>query len=98
MLANNALTGGCAENHRRERDVVRHAHQVHRVQQTVRGLQNCCAVQKKGSNKCTSRSQNNRDCCQSKGYNRICENEDLRMHLEQDVITLEFPESAKAAK
>ena len=100
MLANNVLTGGCAENRRRERDIVMHAHQVHRVQQTVRGLQNCCAVQKKGSNKCTSRSQNNRNCCRVniKGYNKICENEDLCMHLEQDVITHEFPEFAKAAK
>ena len=66
MLANNVLIGGCAENRRRERDIVMHAHQAHRVQQTVRGLQNCCSAQKKGNNKCTSRSQNNRDCCRVK--------------------------------
>ena len=88
MLANNALTGGCAEkNRRRERYIVRHAHQVHRVQQTVRGLQNCCAVQKKGSNKCTSRSQNNRDCCRVKD---TTESVKTKTYLEH-VITLEFP-------
>ena len=54
MLANNVLIGGCAEI---ERDFVVHAHQVHRVQQTVRGLQNCCGVQK---NKYTSGRQNSR--------------------------------------
>jgi len=58
--ANNVLIGGCAENCHRERDIIVHAHQVHRVQQTVRGLWNCCAVQKKGSNKCTSGRQNSR--------------------------------------
>ena len=35
VLANNVLIGGCAEN--RQRDLVVHAHQVRRVQQTVRG-------------------------------------------------------------
>jgi len=37
VLANNVLISGCAENRRRERDLVVHAHQVHRIQQTVRG-------------------------------------------------------------
>ena len=60
VLANNVLIGGCAENHRKERDIVVHPHQVHRGQQTDRGLQNCCGVWKKGSNKCTSRGQNSR--------------------------------------
>jgi|SRR5882762_9326372 len=60
VLTNNVPIGGCAENRRRERYIIVHAHQVHRVQQTVRGLQNCCAVQKKGSNKCTSGRQNSR--------------------------------------
>jgi hypothetical protein len=95
VLPNNVLTGGCAENRRRERYIVRHAHQVHRVQQTVRDLQNCCAVQKNGSNKCTSRSQNNRDCCRVKD---TTESVKTKTYLEQDVITLEFPEFAKAAK
>ena len=58
--ANNVLIGGCAENCHRERDIIVHAHQVHRVQQTVRGLWNCCAVQNKGSNECTSGRQNSR--------------------------------------
>jgi len=34
VLANDMLIGGCAEKNRcRERDIVVHAHQVHRVQQ-----------------------------------------------------------------
>ena len=41
-------------------DIVVHAHQAHRVQQTDRGLKNCCNVWKKGSNKCTGRRQNSR--------------------------------------
>jgi hypothetical protein len=96
VLANDVLIGGCAENRRRERDIVVHAHRVHRVQQTARGLQICCAMQKKGSNRCTSRSRNSRVKDRTESVKRktyVC----IWNRMKEYLMT-SFPDFAKAAK
>jgi hypothetical protein len=67
---------------------------VHRVQKTVRDLQIAVLCRRRAATNVLVGARTT-DCCRVKD---TTESVKTKTYLEQDVITLEFPEFAKAAK